>query len=85
MTGRTRLAAFVALLWPMALAFALFFVPFFGGLFATLLHPDFAFHVAPESMLRPLTESYAKGFEGGREASMNAGMARPRRRSSQAQ
>jgi uncharacterized membrane protein SpoIIM required for sporulation len=61
--------------WAMALAFALFFIPFFGGLFATLSHPDFAFRVAPEAMLRPLTESYAKGFEGGREASMNAGMA----------
>jgi uncharacterized membrane protein SpoIIM required for sporulation len=61
--------------WAMALAFALFFIPFFGGLFATLAHPDFAFRVAPESMLRPLTESYAKGFEAGRGASMDAGMA----------
>ena len=32
----------------MALAFALFFVPFFGGLFATLAHPDFAFRVAED-------------------------------------
>ncbi len=61
--------------WVMALAFALFFVPFFGGLFATLAHPDFAFRVAPEAMLRPLTEAYAKGFDSGRAASMNAGMA----------
>jgi uncharacterized membrane protein SpoIIM required for sporulation len=59
----------------MALAFALFFVPFFGGLFATLAHPDFAFRVAPEALLRPLTEAYAKGFDGGRGASENAQMA----------
>ena len=59
----------------MALAFALFFVPFFGGLFATLAHPDFAFRVAPEAMLRPLTEAYAKGFDEGRAASENALMA----------
>ncbi len=61
--------------WFMALAFALFFVPFFAGLFATLAHPDFAFRVAPEALLRPLTEAYAKGFAGGREASVNAAMA----------
>jgi uncharacterized membrane protein SpoIIM required for sporulation len=59
----------------MALAFALFFVPFFFGLFATLAHPDFAFRVASESMLRPLTESYAKGFDAGRGASANVEMA----------
>jgi uncharacterized membrane protein SpoIIM required for sporulation len=59
----------------MALAFALFFVPFFGGLFATLAHPDFAFRVAPEALLRPLTEAYAKGFDAGRAASENAQMA----------
>ena len=52
----------------MALAFALFFVPFFGGLFATLAHPEFAFRVVPEAMLRPLTEAYAKGFAEGRDA-----------------
>ncbi|HEY2517844.1 MAG TPA: stage II sporulation protein M [Polyangiaceae bacterium] len=52
----------------MALGFALFFLPFFAGLAATLAHPDFAFRVAPESMLRPLTEAYAKGFADGRGA-----------------
>jgi uncharacterized membrane protein SpoIIM required for sporulation len=61
--------------WVMALAFALFFVPLFGGLFATLAHPDFAFRVAPESMLRPLTEAYAKGFDEGRGAGEGALMA----------
>jgi uncharacterized membrane protein SpoIIM required for sporulation len=61
--------------WVMALSFALFFVPFFGGLFATLAHPDFAFHVAPEAMLRTLTEAYSKGFEEGRAAGENALMA----------
>jgi uncharacterized membrane protein SpoIIM required for sporulation len=59
----------------MGLAFVLFFAPMFAGLAATLAHPDFAFHVAPESMLRPLTEAYAKGFAAGRESSEGALMA----------
>lgn len=50
----------------MVLAALLFFVPFAIGLFASLEHPDFAFRVVPESMLRPLTESYQKGFADGR-------------------
>jgi uncharacterized membrane protein SpoIIM required for sporulation len=67
--------AFRAHGWAMTLGFALFFVPFFFGLAATLVHPDFAFRVAPESMLRPLTEAYAKGFEGGRDSGEGALMA----------
>ena len=67
--------AFRAHKWAMALGFALFFVPFFFGLAATLAHPDFAFRVAPESMLRPLTEAYAKGFDEGRGAGEGAMMA----------
>jgi uncharacterized membrane protein SpoIIM required for sporulation len=59
----------------MGLAFVLFFAPMFAGLVATILHPDFAFRVAPESMLRPLTEAYAKGFSGGRDSSEGALMA----------
>jgi len=59
----------------MGLAFVLFFGPLFAGLAATLAHPDFAFRVAPESMLRPLTESYAKGFAAGRDSSEGALMA----------
>ncbi len=59
----------------MSLAFVLFFGPLFAGLAATLAHPDFAFRVAPESMLRPLTEAYAKGFAAGRDSSQGALMA----------
>jgi uncharacterized membrane protein SpoIIM required for sporulation len=59
----------------MILATALFFVPFFAALAAALADPSFAFRVAPESMLRPLTEAYAKGFDEGREAGEGALMA----------
>ena len=57
------------------LAFLLFFVPFAFGLLATLRDPEFAFKVAPESMLRPLTEAYAKGFSEGRQGGEGAMMA----------
>ncbi len=57
------------------LAFLLFFVPFAFGLIATLRDPEFAFKVAPESMLRPLTEAYAKGFSEGRQGGEGAMMA----------
>lgn len=50
----------------MALATALFFVPFFIGLFASLKDPSLAFRVVPEAMLRPLTEAYQRGFADGR-------------------
>ncbi len=50
----------------MLLATVLFFVPFFLGLFAALAEPQFAFRVVPEAMLRPLTESYQRGFADGR-------------------
>jgi uncharacterized membrane protein SpoIIM required for sporulation len=59
----------------MALGFALFFLPLFAGFFATLANPDFAFRVAPEAMLRPLTEAYARGFDEGRGLGENAMMA----------
>ena len=39
----------------MVLATALFFVPLAIGVLLTLRDPSFAFRVAPESMLRPLT------------------------------
>jgi len=50
----------------MLLATALFFVPFFLGLFMTLDRPELAFKVVPETMLRPLTEAYQRGFADGR-------------------
>jgi uncharacterized membrane protein SpoIIM required for sporulation len=60
---------------PMAIAAALFFVPLAIGLVLTLRDPTFAFRIAPESMLRPLAEAYAKGFDEGRDAGQNAFMA----------
>jgi uncharacterized membrane protein SpoIIM required for sporulation len=60
---------------PILLAAAFFFVPFALGCIFTLRDPTFAFRVAPEAMLRPLTEAYAKGFADGREAGEGAFMA----------
>jgi uncharacterized membrane protein SpoIIM required for sporulation len=68
MTARDAFAAFpraVRNRWrSMLLAFALFFVPFVFGALAAYYQPDFAFRVVPESMLKPLTEAYQKGFNG---------------------
>jgi uncharacterized membrane protein SpoIIM required for sporulation len=50
----------------MLLAAFLFFAPLVLGLAATLRDPSFAFRIAPEAMLRPLAEAYAKGFDEGR-------------------
>lgn len=59
----------------MLLATALFFVPLAIGVLLTLRDPSFAFRVAPESMLRPLTEAYARGFDEGRDAGEGTMMA----------
>ncbi len=59
----------------MVVAFILFFAPFFGALFATLADPSFAVRIVPESMLRPLTDSYQQGFAAGRGAGTDAAMA----------
>jgi uncharacterized membrane protein SpoIIM required for sporulation len=61
--------------WAMLISGLLFFAPFFVGLFATLADPAFATRVAPESMLRPLTEAYREGFESNRGAGLDALMA----------
>jgi uncharacterized membrane protein SpoIIM required for sporulation len=61
--------------WAMLISALLFFAPFFVGLFATLADPTFATRVAPESMLRPLTESYREGFASNRGAGLDALMA----------
>ena len=61
--------------WAMLLSAVLFFVPLAAGVIAALREPGFAFRIAPEAMLRPLTESYAKGFAEGRDAGQNALMA----------
>jgi uncharacterized membrane protein SpoIIM required for sporulation len=59
----------------MALSAAFFFVPFAIAFVAARLHPEVAFRVVPEAMLRPLTESYAKGFAEGRDAGQGMMMA----------
>jgi uncharacterized membrane protein SpoIIM required for sporulation len=77
--GRAWLVAFpraVRARWrPMTIAALLFFVPLVIGLVLTLRDPTFAFRVAPESMLRPLAEAYAQGFDKGRDVGENAFMA----------
>ncbi len=59
----------------MFLAAGLFFVPLAIGLVLTLRDPSFAFRVAPEAMLRPLAEAYARGFSEGRDAGEGTMMA----------
>ncbi len=59
----------------MVIAFLLFFVPFFAGLFATLDDPSFAVRIVPEEQLRPLVEAYKEGFSSGRGAGLDAAMA----------
>jgi uncharacterized membrane protein SpoIIM required for sporulation len=59
----------------MLIAFLLFFVPFFGGLLATMSDPAFAIRIVPESQLRPLVEAYKEGFASGRATGLDAAMA----------
>jgi uncharacterized membrane protein SpoIIM required for sporulation len=59
----------------MLVSFLLFFVPFFGGLLATLADPRFALNLVPESMLRPLLHAYRQGFDSDRGAGLDAAMA----------
>lgn len=59
----------------MAIAFLLFFVPFFGGFVGAWVDPTYAFKIAPEPMLRQLTESYRQGFSTGRDAGQDTFMA----------
>ena len=59
----------------MSLAAGLFFIPLAIGVLLTLRDPTFAFRIAPESMLRPLTEAYASGFDAGRDAGEGTMMA----------
>jgi uncharacterized membrane protein SpoIIM required for sporulation len=59
----------------MLLAFLLFFVPFFGGFFATMIDPGFALRIVPEAQLRPLVEAYKEGFSSARGAGLDAAMA----------
>jgi len=61
--------------YAMWLSTALFFVPCLVGVLLTLRDPSFAFRIAPEAMLRPLTEAYQKGFDAGRDGGESAMMA----------
>ncbi len=60
---------------PIALAAVLFFVPLIGGALATIEHPEFALHLVPEAMLKPLAEAYSKGFSDGRAVGESTAMA----------
>jgi uncharacterized membrane protein SpoIIM required for sporulation len=64
---RHRIAILVSLL--------LFFVPLLGSIAMSLQDPAFAARVAPEGLLRNLTEAYRQGFESGRGAGADAQMA----------
>jgi uncharacterized membrane protein SpoIIM required for sporulation len=59
----------------MLIAFLLFFVPFFGGLLATLHDIGFAVRIVPEAELRPLAEAYKQGFSEARGVGADAAMA----------
>ena len=58
----------------MAAATALFLVPFFIALFATLANPDLAAEVMPRGQLDMLAQSYAEGFGQGRAESQDVSM-----------
>jgi len=59
----------------MLIAFALFFVPFLGGLLGSMADPAFAVRIVPESQLRPLVDAYREGFDSQRGAGLDAAMA----------
>lgn len=59
----------------MLIATALFFVPLAIGLALSVRDPTFAFRIAPEAQLRPLTDAYARGFSAGRDAGEGTMMA----------
>jgi uncharacterized membrane protein SpoIIM required for sporulation len=59
----------------MLLATALFLVPLALGVALTMRDPTFAFRIVPEAMLRPLTEAYTQGFDGGRDGGESTFMA----------
>jgi len=60
---------------PITLAAVLFFGPFLFGMIESMRHPEFALRLVPASMLDPLTEAYAKGFNDGRAVGESTQMA----------
>jgi uncharacterized membrane protein SpoIIM required for sporulation len=61
--------------WPCFIASLLFYGPFFLALFATLQNKDFALLVLPPETLEQMAESYAEGFDGGRDEGTDSMMA----------
>jgi uncharacterized membrane protein SpoIIM required for sporulation len=57
-----------------ALGLALFFVPMFACMVATLVHPEFATLVLPREQLQHMAEMYSEAHTG-RDAGTDAGMA----------
>lgn len=59
----------------MAAASALFLVPLFIVLASTLVDPQTAIEIMPRAQLEMAAESYSEGFSGGRDESVDTGMA----------
>jgi uncharacterized membrane protein SpoIIM required for sporulation len=59
----------------LALASALFVMPFLLGFFAAKVSRSFALHVLPESMAEMMEQSYAEGFNKGRSEGEDTSMA----------
>jgi uncharacterized membrane protein SpoIIM required for sporulation len=53
----------------------LFVIPWVVGQAATMHSPSFAKHVLPAAMLEGMAHAYSKGFDEGRAAGMDSGMA----------
>jgi uncharacterized membrane protein SpoIIM required for sporulation len=60
---------------PFAIACALFYLPFVVGLLGSLASDEFATRVLPASQLEGMARSYAGGFDAGRDAGTDTGMA----------
>jgi uncharacterized membrane protein SpoIIM required for sporulation len=58
-----------------AVACALFFLPLLVGVLGAIASDEFARNVMPASALARMAEAYSKGFEAGRDAGIDAGMA----------
>lgn len=57
------------------LATALFVLPWIVGQAGTMAEPSFARHVLPAGQLEGMAQAYSKGFEEGRAAGVDSGMA----------
>lgn len=58
-----------------AISCALFYVPFAIGLLGSLASDEFALRVLPAPALEAMAHAYSKGFDAGRDAGTNTGMA----------